>query len=207
MKRTTFFITTAFLLLTAFATLKVSATIWVVDVKNYEFSPEDLDNVQVNDTIRWVWVEGSHTTTSSDIPAGAESWDEPMTSSATVFDYVPTVAGTYNYVCTPHASFGMVGSFVVSTISGIAGNNRTPEISIAPNPFTDKVTINMVEENAMAFDRLKVYGLTGELVFDAVMNDGSGSRSLHLGDLLNGLYFFEFSDASGNVYVERVIKK
>lgn len=89
------------------------ATRYTVQVSNFSFNPSSISNVHPGDTIHWVWVSGSHTTTSSSIPAGAATWDEPINSTSTVYDYVPAVAGVYNYVCTPHATMGMVGSFTV----------------------------------------------------------------------------------------------
>jgi plastocyanin len=92
----------------------------VISVGNYYFNPSSLSNVNLGDTIHWNWVNGSHTTTSSSIPAGAASWDHPLNSSSTSFEYIPTVSGTYNYVCTPHAGMGMVGSFTVAAAQPLA---------------------------------------------------------------------------------------
>ncbi|PKP15868.1 MAG: hypothetical protein CVU06_15750, partial [Bacteroidetes bacterium HGW-Bacteroidetes-22] len=86
----------------------------IVNVQNFSFSPASITNVQVGDTIRWVWVSGTHTTTSSSIPAGASTWDSPITSSVTSYEYRVMNAGVYNYVCTPHAAGGMVGSFTAA---------------------------------------------------------------------------------------------
>jgi hypothetical protein len=61
-----------------------------------------------------VWTSGSHTTTSTVIPASAATWNSPISSTVTSFEYKVTVAGVYNYKCTPHASMGMVGSFTAS---------------------------------------------------------------------------------------------
>ena len=93
----------------------VMAVKHTVLVGNFYFNPSNISNVQVGDTIRWQWVEGSHTTTSTTIPAGAATWDSPMNSGNQVFEYKVTEAGTYNYHCTPHAaiqqgSFTAVGS-------------------------------------------------------------------------------------------------
>ncbi|MCX6244961.1 MAG: T9SS type A sorting domain-containing protein [Bacteroidetes bacterium] len=90
------------------------ATKWVVQVSNFQFSPASLPNVNLGDTIRWEWVSGSHTTTSTTIPAGASTWDNPINSSVTSFEYVPAVPGLFNYKCTPHASMGMTATFTVS---------------------------------------------------------------------------------------------
>ncbi|MEI7801668.1 MAG: hypothetical protein WCI97_03375, partial [Bacteroidota bacterium] len=67
--------------------------------------------MNLGDTVKWVWVSGTHTTTSTSIPAGATAWDHNMSSSSTSFIYVPNVSGTYNYHCSIHTT--MLGSFVV----------------------------------------------------------------------------------------------
>lgn len=113
------------ILLLSFSFLLISlfskATIHVVNVANFSFSPAAIDNVVVGDTVRWVWLGGNHTTTDTAVgsdnvlPAGAAKWNSPINSANTSFDYKVTVAGTYNYICIPHAAFGMVGSFTAST--------------------------------------------------------------------------------------------
>jgi plastocyanin len=96
----------------------------IVHVGNYYFNPSSL-NVSVGDTVRWQWDNGSHTTTSGVIPAGATSWDHNINSSNQTYEYKVTVAGLYNYVCTPHAGMGQVGTF---TASGAA-----PTLSVTPS--------------------------------------------------------------------------
>lgn len=96
----------------------------IVHVGSFYFSPNTL-NVNVGDTIRWVWDNGSHTTTSANLPAGAPSWDNPINSASQAFEYKVQVAGVHNYVCTPHASMGHIGSF---TASGAA-----PTLSVSPS--------------------------------------------------------------------------
>ena len=91
------------------------ATIHEIQVSNYQFSPSAVTAI-VGDTIKWTWVEGTHTTTSVNIPSGAAAWDNPMTASNTTFSYKITVAGTYDFKCTPHAAFGMVGTITASGI-------------------------------------------------------------------------------------------
>ena len=91
----------------------IFAVTHTVQVGNYYFNPSTL-NVEVGDIVKWVWVNGSHTTTSSSVPAGAASWDSPINSGNQTYSYTVTVAGTYNYVCTPHASMGQTGSFTAT---------------------------------------------------------------------------------------------
>ena len=84
-----------------------------VQVGNYYFNPSSL-NVEVGDIVKWVWVQGSHTTTSSSIPGGAASWDAPINSGNQTYSYTVTVVGVYSYVCTPHAGMGQIGSFTAT---------------------------------------------------------------------------------------------
>lgn len=100
------------LLFSYFDAEKAYAVKHVVNVQNYVFVPANL-NVNVGDTIRWVWINGTHTTTSTTIPVGAPAWDEPITSSNTFYEYRVAVAGTYNYLCTPHAN-SQIGHFTAT---------------------------------------------------------------------------------------------
>ncbi len=76
------------------------------------FSP-NLDSARVGDTIKFVWTSGTHTTTSTSVPAGAATWNAPLTSTNTSFNYIVTVVGTYNYQCNFHYTMGMTGSIIV----------------------------------------------------------------------------------------------
>ncbi len=99
----------------------INATVHVVQVANYQFTPANVSDVAVGDTMRWVWVSGNHTTTDdpatqsgNSLPAGAATWSAPMDTLHPTFDYAVTVAGTYKYWCIPHAP-GMAASFTAST--------------------------------------------------------------------------------------------
>ena len=73
--------------------------------------------VQLGDTVQWVQLDPptmTHTITSDNIPNGAipfnQIWQLP---ADTFFQYIPQVAGLYEYVCTPHIPNGMIGEFTV----------------------------------------------------------------------------------------------
>jgi len=129
MRMPRFLLSGLFALLIIFSQIPAFATKWVVNVQNFSFSPSNLPGVIVGDTIRWVWVSGTHTTTSTTIPGGASSWDHPITSTNTFYEYPVTVAGNYNYKCTPHEGMGMVGSFSATAVTPLL-------ISISPNQAT-----------------------------------------------------------------------
>lgn len=106
-----------------FCSFKASATIHLVTVSNFQFTPASIPDVLVGDTIQWNWEAGSfnHTTTcdpgsqgaGNSLPAGAATWNSPMTAANPTFQYKVTVAGLYNYWCIPHSP-AMAASFTAS---------------------------------------------------------------------------------------------
>jgi plastocyanin len=87
----------------------VQSTTINVDVGNFYFSPVSFD-VAVGDTVVWTLVEGTHTTTSTLVPAGAATWDYTFTGVSDTYTYIVTVPGVYEYICSFHPS-NMIGSF------------------------------------------------------------------------------------------------
>ena len=85
----------------------------------YQFVPGSI-TIQLGDTIEWEPFFGllptmPHTITSDNIPVGAVSFDQVWQMPAdTFFQYIPQVAGLYQYVCTPHIPNGMIGEFTVT---------------------------------------------------------------------------------------------
>lgn len=113
----TFTLSKSILTLLAFClfTFSSKATIYTVLVGSpgNSFSPSSM-TVYLGDTVRFQYSSGYHTATSTTIPAGATSWNEQMISPGTIFDYVPSVTGSYSYYCVIHSS-SMFGSFSVAT--------------------------------------------------------------------------------------------
>ena len=83
----------------------------------YQFLPSNNITVQLGDTVQWVQLDPptmTHTITSDNIPNGAIPFDQIWQLPAdTFFQYIPQVVGLYQYVCTPHIPFGMIGEFTV----------------------------------------------------------------------------------------------
>ncbi len=115
------------------------ATTWNITVQNYTFSPSNV-NCSVGDTIKWTWVGGTHTTTSTSVPGGASSWNANINSSTPTFSYKVTVAGTYNYQCNFHFSMGMVGTINASPAS-INPVNPPAVTSVYPNPVHNQLNL------------------------------------------------------------------
>ena len=87
-----------------------------VRVQNFVFQPATI-NAVVGDVIVWRFVNGMHTTTSTSVPAGAQTWNAPIDSAHTQFRYRVQVAGTYQYQCNFHVAQGMTGTIIVSAAS------------------------------------------------------------------------------------------
>ena len=73
---------------------------------------EDIARIDVGDTITWVPTSKGHNV---QFIAGPEGWDLPKKSKnnkevSITFD----VPGVYVYVCTPHATMGMLGVITVA---------------------------------------------------------------------------------------------
>ena len=107
------------LILLILSSFYVKGDIHQIQVWNgyYQFLPSNNITVQLGDTVQWVQLDPptmTHTITSDNIPNGAIPFDQIWQLPAdTFFQYIPQVEGFYEYVCTPHISFGMIGSFNV----------------------------------------------------------------------------------------------
>jgi plastocyanin len=188
--------------------LTSSALVHTISVQDYIFVPSQLTNVKVGDTLRWMWVNGTHTTTSTSIPAGATAWDHPITSASTSFDYIPSVPGTYNYECTIHVSMGMIASFTVVSSTGTQNTWNEPSVIVYPNPFFNQVTFSYYSDHSV-LRNLKIFDSSGrlwkDLYFPAVQ---SGlTRTINLTDIRAGVYFFEFIDTYSTFITKRIVRQ
>jgi plastocyanin len=174
------------------------STIVNVSVQNFSFSPPNI-NVFVGDTIRWNWVNGSHTTTcdgtnGSIRPAGAPFWNSDMNSTSPTFTYVVTVAGSYHYVCIPHSP-DMSGN-IEATLSVITQINEIVngyELSQNyPNPFNPTTNIKFSVANSSQVT-LKVYNITGKEVATLVndkLSPGSYRVDWNAVNFTSGIYYY-----------------
>lgn len=81
----------------------------------FRFVPESF-TVSPGDTVLWVWETAGHNVHPTGQPSGAH-WpgkdEEFGYDDGTTYAYTFGVSGTYTYVCEPHQSLGMKGSFNV----------------------------------------------------------------------------------------------
>jgi len=179
------------------------ATIGTVEVEDFEFDPQ-IFTVNTGDTILWIWDEGAHTTTSTSVPAGATTWDAPITASSPIYMYMPTVPGNYNYHCTPHSSMGMLGNFTVVGTAGIPVSSE-PVLNI-------KVT---GQELAVAFNSLSatsvdisIYDMTGKSVrsLHSLTQGKNFNHTYSLSGMTRGMYFLQATAGAATITRKIVIE-
>ena len=165
------------------------ATIHVVQVWSgyFEFTPANI-TIQLGDTVQWLPLDVplmAHTITSTNIPSGAMAFDQIWQAPAdTFFQYVPQIAGLYEYVCTPHITQGMVGSInVIDGATGITGDASSEnDLLIYPNPTADLIHFN---ESSSAHS-YKIFTSNGKLILFGTTNE-----AVNVSTLANGNYFIE----------------
>lgn len=163
----------------------------VISQSGYTFSPSTL-TVNVGDVVRWVWSSGTHTTTSQSVPDGAATWDSPLTSSSTSFEYTVTVAGNYDYVCTYHASMGMTGSFTATLATGVDENSLIKDFKVYPNPATSYINLPLGVNGKFILSDILGNSLKQ---FNSSELEGESSYRLDVADLVDGIYFISFIPA------------
>jgi plastocyanin len=180
-------ITPVLFLICVIVAMSAKATTHTVTVGDFAFSPAQM-TVNLGDTILFQWVTGSHTTTSTNIPSGAASWDNPMTSAAPTFTYIPAVIGTYNYKCTPHESMGMVGTFdVVKPTSVPAVTASVQQLTVSPNPASNRVQVSTSLKNPS----IQLLDVSGKLVRQMPVMNNNGQIMLDVSTVPAGVYILK----------------
>lgn len=183
-----------------------------VGVSNFQFTPANI-NATVGDTIKWNWVSGGHTTTcngtnGSTRPGGASPWDADLNNGSPTFRYVITVAGSYHYVCTPHAP-DMAGNItaVASAITQLSSLVSNYELSQNfPNPFNPVTKINFSIPKSTNVV-LKVYNELGKEVETLVNENLAGGNyevQFNGANFGSGIYYYRI-EASGFVQTRKML--
>jgi plastocyanin len=208
MKKIFFLGKTGALVVLILISLTSSALVHTISVQDFVFVPSQLTNVRIGDTVRWIWVSGTHTTTSTSIPNGAAAWDHPITSSSLSFDYIPSVPGTYDYHCSIHFAMGMTGSFTVTNPTGIQDVWKNPSVIVYPNPFFNRVTFSYDSDHS-SLQNLKIFDSSGRVWKDLYFPEKPSGlkRTVTLTDIKSGVYFFEFIDTDNTSVTKRIVRE
>lgn len=183
----------ATLLLPFLFAVNLHATTFTVSVQNFSFTPSNV-NCNVGDTIKWVWVNGTHTTTSTSVPGGAATWGHNIDTSNTSFIYVVTKPGTYNYQCNFHAGMGMIATLNAQP-AGISTVNKPALLSYFPNPVHTQLTINLNTSLYAGTMNVIITNIEGQEICRKQLQlaKGNNTYSLDLSSLANGAYVINLS--------------
>jgi plastocyanin len=191
-------------IITAISLLYVTnlrAEMHTVSVQDFVFNPSVV-NVNVGDTIMWNWSSGNHTTTSVSVPLGAITWDEQIDHNHTMFMYIITQPGTYNYECSYHASMGMTGSINATGTSGIPTAQLSPTFKTNGNIITDHLSISFSDKSNER--NVSIMDLTGKVI--KTFQASSPVETIPVGDIPNGLYLVTVIEGTSSNTV-RIIKQ
>lgn len=181
-----------------FQLFTVGATTHEVDVSSNSFSPNSLTGVQVGDIIKWTLSSGSHTTTSTSVPAGAATWDYTFSGTGDTFEYTVTEAGSYSYECTFHS--GMTGSFTVTDGTVDLEETEKEGFSVYPTSFDAQLKLKHPHHTSIA-----LHDSNGKLIYEneKILSESSEISTVKLE---KGIYFLRFKNAKGETYIRRLIK-
>lgn len=169
------------------SSLTSTATIHTVRVWQgyFQFLSGDI-TINLGDTVHWLPLDEPtmyHTITSTEIPDGAVSFDQVWQVPVdTFFQYIPQVAGIYQYVCTPHVNMGMVGSITVLDNSTSISENKNLDVAtlVFPNPSSDFIYTNQTDFE-LPFE---IFNIKGQRVLS-----GNGINRIDVSSLKAGVYF------------------
>ena len=137
------------------------AVIITVDSTNLRFSPSSVTVVE-GDTVRFFW-------NGQALPHNAVESNEPFDSGDPQrdvdysFTFEVGMNGTYDFVCEPHAAFGMVGQIIVEPAPPAMEENTTNE---------SEINSTMMDEESLPF-------LSATLTFTAIAASVAAVRRRH----------------------------
>lgn len=176
-----------------------------VNVSNNIYSPSNL-TINTGDTVVWINQQGFHNVngTKTTYPNNPESFGN-STAQGWTFSHVFNTAGTYNYQCDPHVSFGMVGKIEVTTTTGIESMiSRMEQISVYPNPAKEKLYLSLANSENTDIT-LQIYNLSGTLLKNSTFLYSNSPVEMDISNLKKGAYFIRV-ESSGAAQKVKFIK-
>jgi plastocyanin len=95
----------------------------IIAVEDNVFNPSHFD-VNVGDTIRFVWTGVIPHTTTSDATGGADAWDSGLFGQGASYDLIIETEGDHPYYCIPHGGPGGIGMSGVIRASKTCNNGQ-----------------------------------------------------------------------------------
>ncbi len=182
----------------------VNATVHIINAEGTTIATDIFIPSAVNavcgDTVKWVWVSGFHTTSSSSVPNGATLWNALLDANNLSFSYVVTVAGTYQYTCHPGTTPHMDGTITVTCGSAVPSISIKNVSSAYPNPFSDRFTI----ETPPQADMIIISNLLGEKIKSFSVRNRKAE--VDAAGLNKGIYFYSIMKEGEILETRKIIK-
>lgn len=164
-----------------------------VAVTSNVFTPSQL-TITAGDKVVWKNDGGSHNVngTQATFPNNPASFGNNVGTGWT-YEFVFTVAGTYNYQCDPHVGMGMIGKVVVNpkiatTSEEFAGGSD--HIRLFPNPASQYIELR-IPNTYTSIRSLKVYSVTGTILEEKNISGNAESLRYDVSRYKKGMYFME----------------
>src|SRR5213082_1176268 len=100
------------------------------------FKPSSV-TIHTGDSVLWMWSSSGHSSTSGSPGMPNGLWDSGILNQGAMFTRTFNSVGSFPYYCTPHGSFGMVGTITVASAS------PTPTATPPPSPTPGAVLGNI----------------------------------------------------------------
>ena len=180
---------------------------------NLSFSPSSI-TIQQGDTVIFN-IGSSHNA----VEVSKDTWDKNNSTSNGGFnlgfgggELVFNTPGTFYYVCTPHASFGMKGVIMVSVATGnreiLSNSGIHKELeAVYPNPFSDRLTIGftIADPSTITIDLLDITGIKIQRLTNMRFDAGRYFGDYDLSYLKPGQYLILYNSNHGRI-IEPLIK-
>lgn len=123
-----------------------------------------------------------------DFPSGTHTWQ-------------PSTPGIYYYVCSPHASMGMKGMFMVTSTTGVGEHALLYSLKLMPNPASSTVALGLPSIDASS--RVSVMDLNGRVVLETA---APANGTLDVSGLGTGNYTVAVRNGQGDMLArERLV--
>ncbi|MFB6126457.1 MAG: plastocyanin/azurin family copper-binding protein [Halolamina sp.] len=137
-------------------------TVEVAPGGNLKFDPEEL-KVTPGTTVKWVWQGGGHNVVAESTPEdadwqGTEGGADQLYDEGYEYSHTFETLGTYEYVCTPHKSAGMVGTVEVVESISTPTEASVPKVPNSAKTLGVATTFSMIATLGLAFFFIKYGG-------------------------------------------------
>jgi plastocyanin len=114
--------------------------------------------------------------------------------------------GTHYYVCVPHAEFGMKGTIIVQSTTGVNDISSKTDVSIFPNPSNGVFQLEINSSQSSQNYELSVYDISGATVLTTLLSNDKNKHSIDLSEFPKGIYFIRVYNEA-EFFTKRIVVK